>query len=125
MPKMQARCRGIAYQLPCAAAPEILAALDAREQGGYQRRSVQIFLEGERETTAMTWIAPADNPHFLGPASSAGIAAHIAAASGPSGTNLDYFERLCMALDNLGSREPHLRRIARWINPQAGFAPLM
>lgn len=89
--------------------------LDVREQGGYVREQLQISLQDGFDVSAITWIAHPDNRNFLGPASSRNMAAHIAVAEGPSGTNLEYFLRLSEVLETLGESESHLSRIRRWL----------
>lgn len=109
------KCLGYAYRLADGEAGHIMAALDLREQGGYVRQQLRLELQSGRRVAAVTWVAQADNRHFLGPGSSRRIARRIADAHGPSGTNIDYFRRFCLALDELGAREAHVMRIARWL----------
>src|SRR5690349_25106732 len=54
----QASVDGVVFALPPAQAPEILAMLDEREQGGYDRVRVAATLRDGGETIeAITWIA--------------------------------------------------------------------
>ncbi len=110
-----ARCRGYAFRLPDAARASILAQLDVREQGGYQQHTLPISLADGRSANAVTWIAGPGNPDFLGPATYPELARHIASCRGLSGTNVEYFLHLFERLQNLGTSELHVRRIACWL----------
>ncbi len=113
VPRPGARCVGVAYRLPLADADAILAALDVREQGGYERAQVSVTrLDGVRgSVTAVTWIAPAGNPYDLGPAPLDSMAAQIRDAVGPSGRNEDYVRHLDEALSALGHPDAHIRAV--------------
>lgn len=113
--RSQAWTGGLAHRVPAPDCATLLGQLDAREQGGYVRETVVMECADGRTRQALTWIAASDNPHFLGPASYPEIAGHIANASGPSGTNRDYFERLTKMLHETGFMDAHVRRIARWL----------
>jgi len=101
VPEAAARCQGVAYRIPAAERPVIAADLDHREKNGYERRELEVALADGRRVTAVTYIAGADNPHYLGPAPLAQMAAEVRAASGPSGSNLEYVLRLAEALRRL------------------------
>jgi cation transport regulator ChaC len=62
--------------------------------------------------TATTWIAPAENPFWLGDAPLAALAAHVREAVGPSGSNLDYVLALDRILGELGIEDAHVRELA-------------
>ena len=115
VPQASAVCVGMVYQLDRENADEIMRALDVREQGGYVREQLQVSLENRQSIAATTWIAHSDNQNFLGPTTHSNIASHIASSAGPSGSNIDYFERLLDALSQLNVREAHTRRISRWL----------
>lgn len=106
------RCWGRAFALPPDQRENILAALDHREQGGYQRLALPLQFADGRTIQGVTWIATADNPNYLGPASDADIAEQVRAASGPSGPNREYVLRLVEALHADGHDDPHVRSIA-------------
>lgn len=107
-----ARCWGRAFELSPDQRRDVLAALDHREKGGYQRLSLPLHLADGREVRGLTWIATADNPNFLGPADDEAIARQVLAAAGPSGPNRDYVLRLDEALREDGHPDPHVGRIA-------------
>lgn len=101
-----ARCVGVAYALAAEERDRTLVALDAREQGGYTRRSLSGYLDGEASpVTMLSYVAEAGNPHFLGAAPLAQIAAQIRGAAGPSGRNVDYVLGLATALRELAVHE--------------------
>lgn len=111
-----ASCAGIVYELPENKVDQILRALDVREQGGYVREQLQVQGRNQEAVAATTWIAHPSNKNYLGPSTHSDIASHIASSVGPSGTNLDYFERLVTALAMLNASEAHTRRISRWLS---------
>ncbi len=112
VPEPGRRCRGVAYLV----APDTFAHLDHREKNGYRRRLLSIQRAGQQEPTlAVTYVAEPDNPAFLGPAPLPELAAQIAAARGPSGSNRDYLLRLAAALETLGDDDPHVRALSRLI----------
>ena len=92
----------------------VLAPLDHREQGGYERLILAaIPLDGSAPITATTWIATPENPYHLGPAPLSGMVAQIRAAVGPSGPNVEYVLRLAEALRAMELDDPHVDEIAR------------
>ena len=67
---------------------------------GYQREEVPLRdLQEERVFgTALTWVATASNPNFLGMAPPAEMARQINGCKGPSGSNREYVLQLASAL---------------------------
>lgn len=108
VPQTDATCVGMAYRI----APATFAPLDVREKNGYLRERVRLTLGDGRIEAGVTYIASPMNAAWLGPASDADIARHIAACSGPSGSNRDYVLRLAAALHELGADDPHVFAIA-------------
>lgn len=108
LPDTTAVCTGMAYRI----APATFAQLDVREKNGYARRTVTVTFGPGDTAEATTYIAPAGNPAWLGPASDAEIARHVAGASGPSGRNRDYVLRLADALRAMHVDDPHVSAIA-------------
>ena len=102
---------GIAYEVRADDAESVLAKLDLREQGGYERAAVDVGLD-DGAVRATTWIAPPENPYWLGDAPVAAIVAHVREAKGPSGTNLDYVLALDAKLRELGIDDPHVAALA-------------
>ena len=102
-----ALCAGMGYLI----SPEVFDHLDRREKNGYLREIVMIEFTGDGSAQGLVYIAGPDNEAFLGAASEAEIARHIAIAEGPSGLNRDYFDHLADALRGLGESDSHIDRI--------------
>ena len=66
-----------------------------------------------RRACGIAYIATVENVAFLGPAPVAEIARHIAASTGPSGSNRDYLLQLAAALRGLRTDDPHVFDIER------------
>lgn len=92
---------GMAYRVAAADAPEVMAGLDHREKGGYERHRVPVEL-GTASVTATMYVGLATNPDFVGPAPLREMAEQIIASRGPSGPNVDYVTRLAEALRDMG-----------------------
>jgi cation transport regulator ChaC len=113
-----ARCEGIAYRVDAALGDDVLARLDRREQGGYERAAIPVTLQGEtdsapeRTALATTWIAIAGNPYWLGDEPLDAIAERIARAHGPSGSNREYVLRVRTALRELSIVDDHVESVA-------------
>ena len=107
------RCGGAVYRIPDSEAAAVLAALDVREQGGYDRIELTATTldRPPRHLPALTWVASPGNPYHLGPAPLVEMAAQIQAAVGPSGANLDYALALDEALSALGFVDPHVSAV--------------
>lgn len=103
-------CGGMAYRIDPAEQEAVLAELDWRERGGYERVELELVLVGgehgpEEVVPGLTYVATASNPHYLGPASLEAIAAQIRRSHGPSGPNPEYVIRLAEALRTLGEED--------------------
>ncbi|MCC7413539.1 MAG: gamma-glutamylcyclotransferase [Gammaproteobacteria bacterium] len=98
-----ATCLGRAYRLVPGGRESLLAVLDRREQGGYVRTRLTVEFAGGGQAAALTWLAPADNVDYLGPADLPALAAQVHAAAGPSGSNVEYVLELAAALRRLGA----------------------
>ena len=109
-------CWGVAYRFGEASRCEILRALDHREQGGYERRSVQVQLQRDhrqpRLVSALLYVATASNENYLGPAPVSDIARQVSRSSGPSGDNVEYVLRLAEALRKMGAVDEHVQEVA-------------
>ena len=86
-------CWGMAYRVAPADRDAVLATLDHREKGGYDRREVTLHFRGRDPVAGLVYLATAENPNYLGPAPLEEIAAQVRASSGPSGDNVDYVEQ--------------------------------
>jgi cation transport protein ChaC len=106
-----ARCVGVAYRLAHAERDAVLAGLDHREKGGYERHEVDVHAQG-RTLRALVYIATPENPEYLGPAADDALAAQVRAAHGPSGSNTEYVLRLAEALRSLDAHDDHVFALA-------------
>ncbi|MCC5854101.1 MAG: gamma-glutamylcyclotransferase [Idiomarina sp.] len=98
-------CVGMAYEVT----PDVFAHLDHREKNGYLRFFTEFeWLDGAGAVKGLVYVAGPDNEAFLGPASEAAIAAHIANSEGPSGPNDEYLLKLAAALRELKVNDPHV-----------------
>lgn len=122
VPEAGARLWGMAYRLDRPEGDAVLRLLDLREKGGYQRTELKVTLDGAgaRTVQAVTYVAAPDNPRYLGPAPLESIAAQIRAASGPSGTNVEYLLRLAGFLREVGARESHVFELERLVTNGRG-----
>jgi glutathione-specific gamma-glutamylcyclotransferase len=107
-------CGGCAYRIDPSGADAILAALDAREQAGFERLTLELFDAPGSAAFArgVTWVAGPKNEHFLGPLPEREIAEVIRERRGPSGANADYALRLRDALRALDVVDEHVEAIA-------------
>jgi cation transport regulator ChaC len=104
-------CDGVAYLVT----PQVFGHLDHREKNGYLRIASAMQFDDGSQAEGVIYIAGADNPAYLGPASERSIARQFAAAAGPSGSNRDYLLQLAQALRALGSSDPHVFALERWL----------
>ena len=105
----------------------VLANLDHRESGGYERLELDLWLahpdRGAAEhVRGLVYVAGPGNPNYLGHASLEEIAGQIAAAAGPSGENPEYVFELARSLRELGADDPHVFGLERALEEAIGFA---
>lgn len=105
-------CVGVAYRVSPRDRDRVLGYLDEREQGGYARETVEVDL-GDARVPAITYVAWAGNPDWVGPADVATIAAVVQTSAGPSGSNRDYVLALADALRALDAGDDHVEALAR------------
>ena len=91
---------------------------DHREKNGYLRLALPIRFRDGETADALVYVADAGNAAWLGPAPAAAIAADIATAHGPSGSNREYLERLGEALRALEAVDEHVEAILRALPAQ-------
>jgi len=114
-------CWGVAYRVAPAESGTVLAALDHRERGGFDRVRVRARIAARPEPVdALTYVAGQANPNYLGPAPLAEIAAQVCRARGPSGENREYVLRLAEALRAQGADDEHVFALAALV--EAGRA---
>ncbi|RUO20863.1 gamma-glutamylcyclotransferase [Aliidiomarina iranensis] len=98
-------CVGMAYEVT----PDVFAHLDHREKNGYLRFFTEFeWLDNDGAVEGLVYVAGPDNAAYLGQASEADIAEHIAGATGPSGPNSEYLLKLAEALRELKVNDPHV-----------------
>jgi cation transport regulator ChaC len=105
-------CWGRAYLLDPATQDQVLAHLDHREKGGYERLQLPLYFDETCWVEGTTYHATAANPNYLGEAGLAEIVTQVASAFGPSGRNIDYVLQLDLALAEMGASDEHVTRIA-------------
>lgn len=119
VPQPEARCWGMTYRVEPQVAHEVLAGLDHREKGGYQRITTEVSLpQGGALREVVMYLATEDNPNYVGPAPIEEIAAQVRRCHGPSGPNREYVLRLAEALRSLGAdpeEDAHLFELADWV----------
>ena len=103
----------------------MLAGLDHRERGGYERVSLTLHLrESERgparRARGLVYVAGPDNPNYLGHAPVAAIAAQVARARGPSGANPEYVFELARSLRSMGAVDDHVFAVERALEAALG-----
>jgi cation transport protein ChaC len=104
-------CWGMAYLIAADSRADVMAHLDHREKGGYSLLDVGLnFADAPDapETPGQVYLATADNPNYLGPASLHDIARQIAGSTGPSGDNVEYVLELAEALRAIGAHDEHV-----------------
>ncbi len=107
------RCWGMAFRIADADREEVVARLDHREQGGYDRFLVDVRVTGGSTLgRALLYVAGPENPSYLGPATDPELLAQIRSSSGPSGSNVEYVVELARALRSMGAYDPDLFDLA-------------
>ena len=109
----QARTWGSVYRVAPDRLEEVLARLDHREKGGYERQLVEVRGPGVgRLHPVLVYRATEDNPEFLGDAPLHEIVAQVRRSRGPSGPNIEYVLELEAALGRMGADDHHVTAIA-------------
>lgn len=114
LPEESAVTWGVAFRIDGEEAERVLARLDHREKGGYERHRITVF-DGEPGSRAepvvdeaLMYVATRKNPNYLGPASPDEIARQARDAVGPSGPNTEYVTRLAESLRAYDVEDPHV-----------------
>ncbi|MFO0547870.1 MAG: gamma-glutamylcyclotransferase [Polyangiaceae bacterium] len=112
-------CGGLALAIEPSQTESVLASLDHRERGGYDRWTLTLHKpNGEILTTeALAYVATPENENWLGDAPLEEIAAVARVARGPSGANRDYVIALARTLATLGHEDAHVFALADALEP--------
>ncbi len=106
VPDPGGRVIGAAYRIE-GEVPSILAYLDHREKGGYERLEVGVTTE-QGPLSVLAYIGTRRCRHFVGPEEESLTASIIRVSVGPSGKNIDYLLNLQKALEELQARDAHV-----------------
>ncbi len=107
-----ARVFGVALKIPLKDRATILAALEVREQAGYERLDVTLHPRDDTPPiNAFTFVATAENANFLGEQPAAAMAERIGRAHGQSGPNRDYLLGLHASLREHSVVDPHVEEL--------------
>jgi cation transport regulator ChaC len=121
LPDEDGECGGMAYRVRPRVAEEIIASLDIRELGGYERHRLAVHCEGASGIEeALCYVAGVRNEHYLGPAPVDQIAEQVLGARGPSGTNREYLFELEHALERHGMLDAHTAELADAVRRMLG-----
>nr|CCC91428.1 conserved hypothetical protein [Trypanosoma congolense IL3000] len=108
---------GVAFELPSDLdkREKILAQLDDRERGGYEREEVDLYDLEKREklqlpanALCICYRATEENAEYLGEATEEAIAEQILDCTGMSGPNSEYLFNLAESLRKLGTVDKHV-----------------
>lgn len=114
LPEPDATVWGRVYRVSPGQADAILAKLDHREKGGYERHFVDVYCRsGECVREALVYVATRKNSEWEGAAPAEAIARQIQASRGPSGHNADYLLELAESLRLMEADDPHVFAIER------------
>lgn len=107
---------GMAYRLAEHDLAEILGTLDHREKAGYAQHRISIELRHtSRVQSALIYVADETNADFAGEAPLVEIAEQIMRCEGPSGRNLDYLQKLHVALAELDVHDSHVQALMQLV----------
>ena len=106
-------CRGRAFRVAAAQAPEVMRRLHAREMvtGVYQPRFVPVTLEDGRRVDAWTFLARPDHPQYRKADDMTRMADLIRQGCGEAGPCRDYLANTAAHLEALGLGARSLRRL--------------
>jgi cation transport protein ChaC len=107
------RCWGSVYRVAPGHEDEVLAMLDHREQGGYERHRVGVERVDRAHVDALVYLATPANPNWLGEAPLEQIADEVLRSRGPSGSNVEYVLELAAALAAMpADADEHVEQLA-------------
>lgn len=113
-------CRGRAFEISPSEVKRVMARLDHREQGGYDRLIAPLRASDGRRLEAVVYLATPENPNWLGPASVDAIANQVLRSHGPSGPNTEYVLELDRALQQIDAEDEHVHAVAEAVRVRMG-----
>jgi glutathione-specific gamma-glutamylcyclotransferase len=116
VPKRGEQVWGRAYRL-LGDRDQIMAYLDHREKGGYQRLALDVLADDDSTLSALCYVGLFEGGSFVGPEKEDTTAVIIKRAVGPSGENIDYLRKLHNSLSEMNRMEPHVDRLLRLVDP--------
>ena len=121
-PEAGAVCWGMAYRVSAAQRDAVVAGLDERESGGFERLELELgFQDAARASvSALVYVAAEGNPNFLGPSPLEDMARQIRDAAGQSGPNDEYVLRLAESLEAQGVADDHVFALAAAVRAAKG-----
>lgn len=94
----------------------ILAYLDHREKGGYERHNFRLETEEGELLEALSYVGGQELSTYIGPEDEEETARIIRRAVGPSGANPDYLRKLYESLLHFPYVEPHVVRLLQLVD---------
>eukprot|EP01138_Halocafeteria_seosinensis_P009378 gb/GECG01009583.1/.p1 GENE.gb/GECG01009583.1/~~gb/GECG01009583.1/.p1 ORF type:complete len:219 (+),score=34.27 gb/GECG01009583.1/:1-657(+) len=113
------RVDGTVYKVSGEVAHQVMDNLLFREKAGYSLQWVSVHTYDEETLKAILFTATEDNEHFLGAADPLTIAKTIKNSVGPSGANVEYFNKLYESLKSRGIHDTHLEEIHEVLSQHA------
>lgn len=106
-------CWGMAFRIPAARVPRVLAALWQREMSRkvYEARFVPVRTKCGIRVHALTFVADAQHPQFARELDLHGRARLVAQGIGQRGRCTDYIRKTLEHMYALGVTDPHLERV--------------
>ena len=106
-------CWGMAFRIPAARVPRILAALWRREmiRRVYEARLVPVRIRRGLRVRALAFVADSEHPQFVRELDLHGRAQLVAQGVGQRGRCTEYIRRTLEHMYELGVTDPHLARV--------------
>ena len=116
-------CRGVAFRVAAAQAPEVLEYLEEREnpngENVYHRRLLKLRLVSGREVRGIAYVADRAHPAYCRPCE-ASTAETIARGQGKAGPNREYLLNTALQLTSMGLSDPRLDRLVKLVMATPG-----
>jgi cation transport protein ChaC len=110
-------CHGRMFRVAAQHATEVADVLHAREMvtGVYEPRWLRLRLSDGTLTRALGYVADRKHPQYAGKLAVIEMARRIRAASGLSGSNIDYLRNTVRHLEDMGIHEGSLHQVLRQV----------